>query len=210
LIEKRLSDSLDYYVVRAAGCIKESCTVLISGHRKDRYHTARVYKKVNRYYYDYKVDLLDVLTQSPYVELEDKGRHFVLSNKCLHFAKKQDPKTWCDRLEWRELTSFTVRPDSVVQLGDLYDTDLAGTVNLFPKTGVGYNTKVPGRHAGEHYHEKDAFVGFYGVPIRGSERLGAIENGAIAPTIYEFITGRPADPDKGWGFPSEWSKLKGK
>ena len=68
------------------------------------------------------------------------------------------PERWCNEAEWRRLSSFTPRPDAVTQLAHLYDSDRAGSVNLFPRAGVGYNSTVPGRHAGESFHEKNAFV----------------------------------------------------
>lgn len=78
-------------------------------------------------------------------------------DKCLYRAEEANIATWCDEQEWRQLTRFTPRPDSVNQLAALYEEDRAGTMNLFPKQGVGYNTKVPGRHAGESYLEKMRF-----------------------------------------------------
>ncbi len=78
-------------------------------------------------------------------------------DKCLYRAEEANIATWCDEQEWQQLTRFTPRPDSVNQLAELYEEERAGTMNLFPKQGVGYNTKVPGRHAGESYLEKMRF-----------------------------------------------------
>lgn len=64
-------------------------------------------------------------------------------------AVSDNVRSWCTEQEWRELTAYTARPDSVNQLAKLYEEDRAGTINLFPKFGVGFNTKVPGRHAGD-------------------------------------------------------------
>ena len=58
---------------------------------------------------------------------------------------------------------------SVAQLAHLYDADRAGPVNLFPRRGVGYNSNVPGRHAGESFHEKNACVALWGAPLARRE-----------------------------------------
>ena len=111
---------------------------------------------------------------------------------------------------WRWIhTSFTPRPDSVNQLANIYLEDRAGTVNLFPKEGIGYNTKVPGRHAGEDYLEKDAFIGFWGGPIGENSTPLTIEaNGSLAPTLFEYLTGEQVVAgENGWGFPSLIDKL---
>ncbi len=117
--------------------------------------------------------------------------------------------TWCSSVEWTSLTQPTPRPDSVNQLANIYLEDRAGTVNLFPKAGIGYNTKVPGRHAGEDYLEKDAFIGFWGAPIGDkSQQLKIEANGSLAPTLFEYLTGEPVvEGENGWGFPSLIEKL---
>jgi hypothetical protein len=89
----------------------------------------------------------------------------------------------------------------VTQLAHLFDTDRAGTINLFPRDGVGYNTKVPGRHAGESFHEKDAFVAVWGAGVSG-ERVKVAVNGAVPMALYRWVTGEPAvSGQDGWGYP---------
>jgi len=63
--------------------------------------------------------------------------HSKLHQRCVEDAREDDPATWCDETDWRELSSYTERPDSVVQLAHLYDHPRAGTINLFPRAGVG-------------------------------------------------------------------------
>ena len=76
-------------------------------------------------------------------------------------------------------------------------------MNLFPKEGVGYNTKVPGRHAGEFFHEKDAFVGFWGDAIVARERPRTAVNGVVAVVLYEWLVGRRVTfGEDGWGYRS--------
>ena len=85
-------------------------------------------------------------------ERVDKSTDFEAAfTRCLE-ADPETPSAWCREDAWRELTSYTPRPDSVVQLAHLYDSARAGTINLFPRAGVGYNSVVPGRHAGETFH----------------------------------------------------------
>ena len=89
----------------------------------------------------------------------------------------------------------------MVQLSHLYDLDIAGTVNLFPKEGIGYNTIVPGRHAGEFFHEKDAFVGIWGAPVERKVARSAV-NGAVPEAVYEYLTGAEVvEGQDGWGYP---------
>ena len=215
-IATRLHDSLDYLAVREKPCSVQECDTRIitsiSGRRVDEVIRRRG-KQV--YYAPYDLasgkSILEIFTKNPYREQseEDVKTKSDLLETCLKRADSRDPKTWCDENQWRLLASFTPRPDSVVQLSHLYDEDRAGTVNLFPKYGVGYNTKVPGRHAGESFHEKDAFIGFWGTPTRNdkSKNLGPIVNGSLAPTIFSYISGSDSTAD-GFGFPSVWKEIK--
>lgn len=96
-----------------------------------------------------------------------------------------------------------------MQLAKLYAESRAGTINLFPRDGIGYNTKVPGRHAGESYLEKDAFIGFWGTPIGDNVTpLITEENGSLAPTLFEYLTGEKVIINQnGWGYPSLLNRL---
>ena len=84
-------------------------------------------------------------------------------------------------------------------------------MNLFPRTGVGYNSVVPGRHAGESFHEKNAFVAIWGGALAardGSASLRSAANGAIPMAVHQHLAGeRPVDGEDGWGYaplPAEW------
>ena len=69
---------------------------------------------------------------SPYrvVTPTDRTAHEELRRRCIEDAREEDPATWCGEAAWRELTSYTERPDSVVQLAHLYDHPRAGTRHL--------------------------------------------------------------------------------
>jgi hypothetical protein len=216
-IAKRLPESLDYMVVREAPCDERSCSVRVIGTRDLK----RVDELITRYgdklFYESLMGnqapiLLNTQTLNPYLALPsiaDFSAYSKLVDKCINRSVKEDDSTWCSRSEWTDLTHLTPRPDSVNQLANIYLEDRAGTINLFPKAGMGYNTIVPGRHAGEDYLEKDAFLGFWGTPIgENSQPLKIEANGSLAPTLFEYLTGEAVVAgENGWGFPSLLNKL---
>lgn len=213
-IVKRLSSTLDYLVVREDNCNEDQCKIRLVGHRNGKRIDEIIERKANKIRYfnsdenSNKLKLLQIYEKNPYTknltEREASEKASLLA-RCIDEIDDYNSNTWCTDDEWRSLTRLTPKPDSVVQLSELYFSDLAGTVNLFPKYGIGYNTKVPGRHAGEHFHEKDAFVGFWGLPLKNKfeKRLPTALNGSLAPTMYEWLTTRPArEGDNHWGFNS--------
>ncbi len=210
-----LGDTLDYMVIREQRCSEQSCQVRLIANRDGSRLDEWVEKQGDKYYYQAQVGstpMLEVTTFNPYLPQpseEERARYLQLRQHCLEQADRSDVNTWCSAEQWKELTRFTPRPDSVVQLAELYIEQRAGTINLFPRAGIGYNTKVPGRHAGESYFEKDAFIGFWGSPIdKPDMALSSEANGSLAPTLYEYLTGEPVTEGKeGWGYPSLLSKL---
>ncbi|AUI88546.1 nucleotide pyrophosphatase [Vibrio azureus] len=208
-----LDGTLDYLVVRETACDINQCSVRLSAKRNGKRHDEIISHKQGRYFYGNankdsgETHLLEVQQLNPYLPQpnpRELDRFAALLQKCLHQAKREDTSTWCNGNEWRELTHFTPRPDSVIQLAKLYEEDRAGTINLFPVEGIGFNTMVPGRHAGESYLEKDAFLGFWGAPIGDNVTpLTSVANGSLAPTIFEYLTGESVkEGQNGWGFPS--------
>ena len=124
---------------------------------------------------------------------QDRATHAALLARCMD-QPTAAPDTWCHERQWRELAAFTAKPDAVNQLAHLYDSDRAGTINLFPRDGVAYNSIVPGRHAGESFHEKDAFAGLWGTPVTRSSDHGRIRTaviGSVPMAIYQHLTGEP-------------------
>ncbi|NVD08579.1 nucleotide pyrophosphatase [Vibrio sp. JPW-9-11-11] len=213
-----LGDSLDYMVLRQQSCNEQQCHVRLVAKRDGQRYDEQIIKQGERYYYgamdtaSHNVKLLDVKTLNPYLSQPSKqalDNFAYLVGKCVDRADIRNSQTWCNAEQWRELTRFTPRPDSVVQLAALYAEERAGTINLFPRQGVGYNTKVPGRHAGESYLEKDAFIGFWGAPVgQNSTPLTIEANGSLAPTLYEYLTGdEVVAGENGWGYPSLLNKL---
>ncbi len=218
-ISSRLMETLDYLVVRETACTIDKSHVRLVSHRNQVRYDEMIKREGDLIFYagvetGVPGILLDLEKSNPYADTltqAQKDQKKKLYRKCVVDAQNNDTTTWCREYEWRMLSSFTPRPDSVVQLAHLYDEDRAGTVNLFPSEGIGYNTIVPGRHAGEHFHEKDAFIGFWGAPVAPRTQLEPIANGSLAPTIYEYITGEKiVAGENGWGFPSVLDHLNGK
>jgi len=207
-IYARLDESLDYLVVREETCTPDTGTVRAIGRRGATRAEAFVQRRGDRVFYSYEgADLLDTDRLTPYETLSDAQRadHAALRTKCVEQPQPDAPQSWCSEDEWRRLTSYTTRPDSVVQLAHLYDTDRAGTINLFPRAGIGYNSVVPGRHAGETFHEKNAFAGVWGTPVAeaSTTRPRSAVIGSVPAAVYEYLSGEAVAAGKdGWGYPS--------
>ena len=207
-ISARLSETLDYLVIREADCSLDRCDIRLVGYREGIRHDefiSRVGDRIQYHAGEHEPILLDLQKINPYrdaLSLEAQKLKAKLYQRCVIQPKQGESNSWCLDKDWRRLSYFTPRPDSVNQLAHLYDEERAGTINLFPKEGIGYNTKVPGRHAGEHFHEKDAFIGFWGAPVNVHMQLQPIANGSLAPTLYEYLSGDTLKNGDGWGFPS--------
>ncbi len=205
-LAQRLDGSLEYLAVREAPCSPERATVRLVATREG----ARVDELIERtgsriFVASSAADLLGLRRENPWrgpLQQAERERWARLLERCLEQPQRDEPESWADEDSWRELCSYTERPDSVVQLAHLYDLDRAGTINLFPLLGWGYNSLVPGRHAGESFPEKDAFLGFWGGPVRQHTMRPAVI-GSLAPTLFEYLTGTRVEAGRdGWGFPS--------
>ncbi len=106
----------------------------------------------------------------------------------------------CDDRRWRELLSYTLRSDVVYQYSHLYDSDRAGTINIFPVRHVGMNSKVPGRHAGEAFGEKNGTQVYFGAGLERA-RIQTARNGSMPVTLYHWLVGDQRfyalDPESG-------------
>lgn len=210
---KRLDDTLDYMVLREEDSSVENGAVRVIGKRNGNRVDAVIYRRGIKIFYESPTDLFEVSKKNPYATKanfkNEKELKSNLIDQCILKAKKDDVSTWCTESEWRNLTAFSPRPDSIVQLARLYDTPLAGTVNLFPATYIGYNSKVPGRHAGELFHEKDSLVAVWGTMFHPTEKIISEENGSIAVTMYEYLSGKKTTPHKdGFGYHSMFKYLE--
>ncbi len=212
-IVTRLSDSLEYLAVRETANSPDEGRVRLIGWRDGERAEALIRRRGNRLHFSFEgADLLDTDRLSPYEVFtdDDLRDHAVLRKRCLG-ALEDDVSTWCTEEAWRRLCSYTPRPDSVVQLGHLYASERAGTINLFPRAGIGYNSFVPGRHAGESFHEKNALVTVWGPPLasrRAASPLRSAVNGSVPMAVYQHLSGeRPLRGDDGWGYtplPHDW------
>ncbi len=210
----RLGSSLDYVALRTERSGPARARVRVIG----PHGSALIERRGDRILYRRDPtpgtsDPLEITRSNPYVTLADADRraHLAGIERCMEQPNDDDPATWCAEREWRQLLRFTPRPDSVIQLAHLYDVDHAGTLNLFPAAGVAYNSLVPGRHAGESFHEKDAFAGLWGEPItrsRSDGRIASALGGSIPMAIYEHLTSQSiANGTAGWGYPSLWREM---
>lgn len=203
-LSTRLGDSLDYLVVRESPCTPETTDIRVIGCRRGGLSTAGIQRKADRIRLQTAgPDLLDLAVVAAWESPDATALAAKEAERTRCLGATDDPATWCTETEWRELSRYSTRPDAVVQLAHLYDTDRAGTVNLFPREGVGYNTQVPGRHAGESFAEKDAFVGLWGKPVVGEVALPPMVNGSVPMALYAWVSGeRPEAGKDGWGWPA--------
>ena len=115
----------------------------------------------------------------------------------------------CDDREWQELLSYTERPDVVYQYSHLYDSDRAGTINVFPLRHVGMNSGVIGRHAGEAFGEKNGIQLYFGAGLKRAT-IQTARNGSVPVTLYHWLAGSEryrardgsASPAYQFGYPS--------
>jgi hypothetical protein len=102
--------------------------------------------------------------------------------------------------QWQDVLSYTSRPDAIHQYSHLYDCDRAGTVNVFPLPHVGFNSSVPGRHAGESFGEKNGTQLYFGAELKRA-RIQTGRNGSLPVTIYHWLAGdatfRASEPEYG-------------
>lgn len=200
-LSTRLAGSLDYLVVRTEPCAPDRADLRVERVRDGVVQAASITRR-GAHVRVTGDDVLGLALLGDWgVETDaDHADAEALRAQCLGVG--EDPTTWCTEAQWTALTRATGRPDAVVQLAHLYDTDRAGTINLFPVEGVGYNTKVPGRHAGESFPEKDAFAGVWGPAVLSGPRPDTMVNGAVPELLYGWLTGAPVTPgEDGWGYP---------
>ncbi|MCB0385043.1 MAG: alkaline phosphatase family protein, partial [Bdellovibrionales bacterium] len=204
-LTSRLSETLEYLVVREQPSDESGAFVRLVGSRSGKRFDEFIMRKADHIYYrESQGRLLGMNRVSRFRKGASAQELDRLRRKCMIEPLPDQVNTWCAESEWRQLSFHTDRPDGVVQLAHLYDESRSGTVNLFPLPGIGYNTKVPGRHAGEMFHEKDAWVGFWGDPAKSVKvQLKWAVNGSVAPTLFQWLTGESVQVGElGWGFPA--------
>ena len=94
----------------------------------------------------------------------------------------------CEDDRWLELLSTTLRPDVIYQFSHLYDSNRAGTINIFPLRHVGMNSEVNGRHAGEAFGEKNGTQLYFGAGLKRAT-LQTARNGSLPVTLYHWLVG---------------------
>lgn len=201
-IRTRLASSLEYLVVREEHCDLQGGKVRLVATRNGRRVDEFITRRGNSIFYAATADLLETKTRSPYLAAPSPAREARQKELLDRAARawESDVSTWLTKADWQELCAWTPKPDAVVQLAQLCNSDLVSTLNLFPKPLIAYNSVVPGRHGGEHFHDKNAFVGLWGAPVRRHERLESARIGSLAPTIFQYLTAKTIVPGTdGWG-----------
>ena len=74
------------------------------------------------------------------------------------------------------------------QFSHLYDSERAGTINVFPLRHVGMNSKVIGRHAGEAFGEKNGTQLYFGAGLKRAS-IQTARNGSLPVTLYHWLVG---------------------
>jgi hypothetical protein len=204
-----VGESLDYFIVREGESNLNQADVRLMRRERGKDYSAFIKRKGNRIYYTYERDLLRISELSRFKKTTEEERDLYkkLLNKCVRRANKEDESSWCKEEEWILLESFTDRPGGVSQMAHLYDGGKAGTINIFPKLGISFNTYKIGRHGGDHFHEKDAFVGVWGTPAKKifprPYSVRSALNGSLPPTLFEYLSGDKAEKGNGdWGYKS--------
>lgn len=202
-IVTRLEDTLDYGAIRETKCDYKNCATHLFAQRGGKRVDEVVYRKGDKLFYKHTANLLETNSFSKYDYAPnnlERANHKVLHQKCMDEATLDDVNSWCSEKEWRHLTSYTNRPDSVVQISHLFDIEYAGTIHLFSNPYIGFNSIVPGRHAGELFHEKDAFLAVWGTPVKLDQKIRSRQVTSSAPTLYEYLSGKRAIAgEDGWG-----------
>lgn len=204
-----VGESLDYMATREGVNDLTQADVRLSTRTKGVDSNAFIKRAGDKIFYTFKRDIVGVtkLNRFKVQSDEDKETYSKLVQRCVNEAIQSDTATWCHEDEWMLLESYSMKPGGVSQLAHLYDGTKAGTVNLFPKLGISFNTHKIGRHGGDSFHEKDAAVGIWGEPVKKIfEKPYSIKsalNGTLAPTMYEYLSGKTIEKGKdGWGYHS--------
>ena len=200
-IKRRLKDTMDLALLREYGPAAnerwpdgiESVVRIITPDRGDarvyriRKHDAAAGETV---LYRYEVlegrDPLDLVGGVREYLLPPDGR----SGEQIHREIREcmEAAEGCEDNRWQELLSTTVRPDVVYQFSHLYDSDRAGTINIFPLRHVGMNSEVNGRHAGEAFGEKNGTQLYFGAGLKRAS-IQTARNGSLPVTLYHWLVG---------------------
>ena len=79
-------------------------------------------------------------------------------------------------------------------------TRIANLLQPGPVRHVGMNSKVPGRHAGDAFGEKNGIQVYFGAGLKRA-RIQTARNGSLPVTLYHWLVGderfHAADPETG-------------
>ena len=200
-IKRRLRDTMDLALIREYGpgankrwsAEIESVVRIITPDRGD----ARIYRirkrddrggETVRYRYELLEgrDPLDLAAGVREYLIPQDGR----SAKEVRVAIREciEATNGCEDDRWQELLSTTLRPDVVYQFSHLYDSNRAGTINIFPLRHVGMNSEVNGRHAGQAFGEKNGTQLYFGAGLKRAT-IQTARNGSLPVTLYHWLVG---------------------
>ncbi|OGQ16874.1 MAG: hypothetical protein A3B70_01790 [Deltaproteobacteria bacterium RIFCSPHIGHO2_02_FULL_40_11] len=138
-------------------------------------------KKFDRYVYKYEI-VEDTVTGKV------EGDPLRLGQQNPEIQDWIDAGSWQTDREWLEATAKVDRLDAIHEISHLYDSHLAGTINLFPAKEKGFNTGVPGRHAGELFEEKNALQLYYGAMV-SPKGIPVARGGSMPVTMIHYLLG---------------------
>ncbi len=200
-IKSRLKDTMDLALIREYGpgaderwpAEIESVVRIITPNRGEaRVHRIRKRddKADQTVLYRYEVlgerDPLDLVTSVREYLIPPDGRSVKQVREAIREC--MEAAEGCEDHRWQGLLSTTLRPDVVYQFSHLYDSNRAGTINVFPSRHVGMNSNVNGRHAGEAFGEKNGTQLYFGARLKHAS-LQTARNGSLPVTLYHWLVG---------------------
>lgn len=226
-IKTKLKDTLDYFLVRESlpenDPSVDSCVRIIAPKGEGRilrkfspkiwerlqkdpdFRGSREFKeaKFEKYLYQYAL-VSDSITGK--VEGDPLG----MMNQSSLVTTWVELGQWHSDEEWLQATAKLDRLDAIHEISHLYDSDLAGTLNLFPARGKGFNTHVPGRHAGELFEEKNSLQVYYGSLIPHPKKIAIARGGSMPVTLIHYLWGDEKfnDIEYNFDFKSLWRDIR--
>src|SRR3989338_3337642 len=177
-IKTQLKDSLDYCLVREEvsqfGPGVHQVVRIIAPQGE-----ARVIRAGDLYRYEVLEDSLTGKVEGDPLKLSEQSKEM---------ASWIKEGSWHSDAEWLLASANIERLDAIHEISHIYDTQLAGTINIFPARGKGFNTGVPGRHAGELFQEKNSLQVYFGQNVTPG-KIDIARGGSMPVTLTHYLMG---------------------